>query len=167
MDRSTGPRHLIAGNGNDGALNVARFLRENNRTVRFIVDADTRINRNTRKLFIPEKLRQYGFRDDHIYYAGNPSDIEDLFNDDTWSRVANEAWPRQDGDPWLPGHFADLRHGEGSFGSRLEDLVRPASTQAPQGKPGYLLAVAERVETRDDVPNELCDVFDDLVAVAS
>ncbi len=158
---------LVAGNGNEGALNVARFLRENNRTVRFIVDADTRANRHTRKLFIPEKLRQYGFRDDHIYYAGNPSDIEDLFSDETWSSLANEAWPRQDGDPWLPDHFAALRQGEGSFGSRLEDLVRPASTHAPQGKPGYLLAVAERVETRDDVPNELCDVFDDLVAVAS
>ena len=157
---------LVAGNSNEGALNVARFLRENNRTVRFIVDADTRAHRYTRRLFTPEKLSQYGFRDDHVYYVGDPSDIEDLFGDDTWAAVANEEWPLGTGEPWLPNHFLDLRQTGGSFGSQIEGLVRPVSTHAPQGKPGYLLAVAQRVVTRDQVPEELCLVFDDLLRVA-
>ena len=158
---------LVAGDGNKGALNVARFLRQNGRTVRFVVDADTQVHRSTRRLFTPETLRRYGFRDNHVYYVGNPSDIEDLFSDNTWAAVANQEWPRLTGEPWLPNDFKTLRQADKSFGSLLEVLVRPASASAPHGKPGYLLAVAESVETRQEVPEPLCKMFDKLLSVAN
>ena len=158
---------VMAGNSNIGAFEVARFLRVNGRTVRFMVDADTERDRSTRKLFTPSRLQKYGFKKDHIYYVGNPSDIEDLFSDEMWASVANKEWPRDNGTPWLADDFSGLRHTEKSFGSQLEALVRPESSRAPNGKPGYLLAISENVETRDQVPDQLCDIFHDLLQVAN
>lgn len=158
---------LVAGNGNKGALDVARFLRNNGRTVRFIVDTDSQVDRSTRRLFTSNRLQQYGFEDSHVFYVGNQSDIEDLFSDEAWATVANKEWPRENGEPWLPNDFLNLRDERRSFGSQLEDLVRPVSTRAPNSKPGYLLAVAESVETRNEVPEPLCKIFDKLSNIAN
>ena len=116
---------LIAGNGNDGALNVVKFLKEHGRSLSFVVvDADS----GDRKLFRNDKLRAAGIQDDEIYFVGN-RELEDLFTDKQWADAANEHWARDDEQPWSPADFASLRQSN-KFSKAIEDAVRGQSSRA-------------------------------------
>lgn len=156
---------LLNGGSNDGALRVARFLNDNGRQARFVLDEDSRTNPASRKIFKPERLRRFGIGEELVFYIGDPDHIEDLFPDAQWAAIANERWPRVDGKPWQTGDFAALR--EGNFGSALEALVRPASEAAPLSKAGYVGALAEAINDADELPTQLVECFRRLFDIAN
>jgi len=155
---------LIAGNSNEGALRVAEFLKLHGRRLSFIVDEDSKTG-STRKLFRPEKLHQMGIEDDEVHYVGS-AEIEDLFSTVQWIAAANRNWPRDDGRAWDPGDLAPLAHAS-KFSSALMNLMRGGSTAAPRRKPAYLFAVAQSLDKPDEVPQQLQDIFSDLIQQAN
>ena len=153
---------LISGNGNDGALKVVRFLKDNGRRLAFIVvDSDSMDG----KLFRPDKLKAVGVSLDDIHFVGD-RELEDLFADEQWAAVANREWPREDGIGWTSADFAKLRT-ETKFSSAIESAVRNGSLSAPQSKPGYLLALVQGLQTTADVPADLVVVLQALAEFAS
>ena len=148
---------LIAGNGNDGALNVVKFLKEHGRSMSFlIVDTDS----SDRKLFRPDKLHAAGIQDDEIHFVGT-RELEDLFSDEQWANTANAQWPRDDGEEWTPGHFASLRQAN-KFSKAIENEIRGCSSKAPPRKTGYLVALVQSLATIDEVPADLVSIFRNL-----
>ena len=151
---------LIAGNGNDGALNVVKFLKEHGRSLSFVVvDADS----GDRKLFRNDKLRAAGIQDDEIYFVGN-RELEDLFTDKQWADAANEHWARDDEQPWSPADFASLRQSN-KFSKAIEDAVRGQSSRAPDRKAGYLVALTQDLTEISQVPSQLVDIFRKLASL--
>lgn len=148
---------LIAGNGNDGALNVVKFLKEHGRTLSFVVvDTDS----GDRKLFRRDKLRAAGIEDDEIHFVGD-RELEDLFTDVQWADAANKHWPRDDHEPWTPAHFVSLRQSN-KFSKAIEDEVRGQSSRAPGRKAGYLVALVQDLTEISEVPSQLVDICRDL-----
>jgi putative ATP-dependent endonuclease of OLD family len=158
---------LISGSGNEGALKVARFLNDHGRKIHFVVDKDSATSAGSRKVFRPEALKAHGIGDDQVHFVGNPDELEDLFTDAQWAETANEAWPRDDGDPWTEADFGALRKSGKRFSAALEALVRGASSSAPLGKPGYVLTLARRLSSAEEVPTQLRAVFQELLEMAS
>ena len=156
---------LIAGNNNEGALKVAKFLNDHGRKVQFVVDRDSLSTAGNRKVFRPEALKAQGIAEEQIHLIGDPNEIEDLFTDHQWQTTANAVWPRDDSHPWKTSDFAALRKGK-SFSKGLIEMVKTASSSAPPGKPGYVLAVARRIASVGDVPTQLRDMFTKLIAMA-
>ncbi len=153
---------LVPAGGNAGARSFCKYLAEHGREVRFIVDKDS----STHKVFAPDKLRAEGIADDQMYLVGDPSEIEDLFSGEQWAYVANLAWPRADGAPWIPEEFAKLRS-SGKFSDRLRDLLVAQSSSPPTSKAALLPALASTLSEVEEVPNALRDVFGDLIRVTS
>jgi hypothetical protein len=151
---------LIAGNGNDGALNVIKFLKEHGRTMSFlVVDSDS----SDRKLFRPDKLHAAGIQDNEIYFVGT-RELEDLFDDDQWADTANMHWPRDDGEKWTTEDFASLRQAD-KFSKAIENKVRGCSSDAPPRKTGYLVALVQGLTEVEEVPADLVTIFRDLAGV--
>src|SRR6266542_2907746 len=153
---------LVPAGGNAGARAFCKYLTDQGREVRFIVNRDSAAY----KVFTPAKLRAEGIADDQMYLVGAPKEIEDLFTDAQWAAVANAAWPRNDGSPWTASHFAKLRK-SGKFSDRLHELLTSNSASAPASKAALLPALAGTLIVQDDVPKALRDVFDDLIRVTS
>lgn len=156
---------LWACGGNDGALNLARYLHEHGRSVLLMVDADSQ----TQKMFSTANLRRtFGANHDKVVaMVGKQqgvAELEELFDDETWARTANETWPRTGG--WTPEHFTALRGGK-KFSDQVRDLLREHSENAPAGKPAILLGLAVRLKHPTDVPEALRDVFRTLRRLAS
>jgi energy-coupling factor transporter ATP-binding protein EcfA2 len=152
---------LVPAGGNAGARAFCKYLTDQGREVRFIVDRDSAAH----KVFTPEKLRAEGIADDQMYLVGAPKEIEDLFTDAQWAGIAEAAWPRNDGSPWTASHFAKLRK-SGKFSDRLHDLLT-SNASAPASKAALLPALAGASTVKNDVPKALRDVFDDLIRVTS
>lgn len=157
---------LWACGGNDGALQLARYLHKHGRRVMLMIDADSEKNS---KIFNQSNLsRHFGTDKDKVAkLLGKPSgvnELEELFDDQTWARTANAAWPRDDG--WTPQHFSEHR-GPKKFSAGVESMLKAHSDQHPSGKPAMLLEVVLRLESPDDVPRELRTVFAELRALAS
>ncbi len=151
---------LIAGNGNDGALNVVKFLKEHGRTMSFlVVDADS----SDRKLFRPDKLRGAGIQDEEIHFVGT-RELEDLFANEQWAHTANEHWPRDDGEEWTAEHFASLRQAD-KFSKAIENEVRSCSSNAPPRKTGYLVALVQSLTEVEEVPADLVAIFRSMAGV--
>jgi putative ATP-dependent endonuclease of OLD family len=155
---------LIAGNSNEGALRVAQFLQQHERRLAFIVDADS-ASGTTRKLFRKEKLESIGIEPSQVHYLG-AQELEDLFSDEQWVVAANENWPRDDGRAWEVGDLAPVHHGS-KFSSALMNIIRGGSSSAPRGKPGYLVALAGTLSKPEEVPEELRNVFGELMKLAA
>ena len=156
---------LIVGNSNRGALDVARFLNDHGRTVRFLIDKDS-VAPGSGHMFTPEALHRVGIADHQMHLVGNPRELEDLFTDEQWADAANDCWPRTDGRAWVAADFAELRD-DGKFSDKVERMVRPNSESAPTSKPGYALEVARRSTDRADVPAQLADAFQQIAAAAN
>jgi putative ATP-dependent endonuclease of the OLD family len=153
---------LISGNGNDGALRVVQFLKQHNRRLAFVlVDADS----SDGKLFRRDKLRGVGVGDDDLFFVGT-RELEDVFSDAQWAETANREWPRNDGVIWTEADFATLRASP-KFSAAIEDAVRPVSSAAPPGKPGYVLALVQGLGDATKVPEQLTEVLTKLGDLAS
>ncbi|HET7443251.1 MAG TPA: hypothetical protein VFJ57_01190 [Solirubrobacterales bacterium] len=152
---------LIAGNGNDGALQVVRFLKDHGRNLSFlVVDSDS----SDGKLFRKDKLKAAGIEKDKIHFIGG-RELEDLFTDSQWAATANIHWPKDDQQPWTTNDFATLR-GQEKFSKAVENVVRGQSSHAPQGKPGYLTALVQGLQSVDEVPADLVKVFRQLAGLS-
>lgn len=157
---------LISGNSNQGALHVARWLSDHDRQVHFVIDRDSTTQPSSRKVFTPAKLAAVGIEDAQMHLVGDPDELEDLFSDDQWSAVANEAWPRVDGEEWTPQHFVDLRTG-GKFSADLLELVKTGSEHGPGAKSEVMVALASCLDSPADIPPALREIFNKLVDLAS
>lgn len=155
---------LVSGNSNRGALDVARWLSDHNRPIRFIIDRDSTHDPHTRKIFTPQQLEAVGISPDQMHLLGAPNELEDLFDDHQWAAVANQAWPRVDGHPWTSDHFAALRN-DGKFSTPLLEMARIGSDTGPASKTECLITLASHLDTADAVPDQLRNVFDELIAV--
>ncbi|MGI5216785.1 ATP-dependent nuclease [Nocardia sp. CA-290969] len=156
---------LWACGGNDGALQLASYLHKHGRSVMLMIDADS--ERKNRSFNRSNLARHFGRNTDAVTrmlgQRSGVEELEELFDDETWARTANSAWPRSDG--WTPEHFAEHR-GKSKFSAGVERMLREHSDKHPSGKPAMLWEVAIRLEHPDDVPNELRDIFADLRALA-
>lgn len=153
---------LIACNGNEGALKVARFLKERDRQVAFVVDRDSTSNRDTRNLFAVDKLKSYGFGEGQVHYVGEPTELEELFSDKYWSDTANSHWPKSDGGSWAPSDIAGLRNGL-KFSNELLNLFKVGSENGPISKPEMLATLAATAQDPTHVPEQLRTVFEALM----
>lgn len=156
---------LWACGGNDGALTLASYLHKHGRTVMLLIDADSEAKS---KLFKQSNLtRHFGQDKDKVTWTlgtrSGVDELEELFDDGTWARTANEAWPCDGG--WTPEHFAAHR-GQKKFSAGVEYMLRQHSEHYPSGKPAMLWEVAVRLDRPEDVPSELRDVFAELRKLA-
>ncbi|GAB3435628.1 ATP-dependent nuclease [Actinophytocola sediminis] len=156
---------LWACGGNDGALNLASYLHKHKRSVMLMIDADSE---SKSRIFRQSNLtRHFGQDKDRISRMlgkrSNADELEELFDDETWARTANEAWPR-DGD-WTPEHFADHR-GQKKFSVGVERMLQRHSEHHPSGKPAMLWELVVRLDQPKDVPSELRDIFAELRLLA-
>ncbi|WP_189033913.1 AAA family ATPase [Nocardia rhizosphaerihabitans] len=156
---------LWACGGNDGALQLASYLHKHRRSVMLMIDADS--ERKSRIFRQGNLVRHFGQDTDKITrmlgQRSGADELEELFDDETWARTANEAWPR-DG-VWTPEHFADHR-GRKKFSADVEQMLKEFSSHHPSGKPEMLWEVAVRLDRPEDVPSELRGIFADLRVLA-
>jgi putative ATP-dependent endonuclease of OLD family len=156
---------LWACGGNDGALSLARYLYTHGRAVLLVVDADSR---SQNRMFRDQRLRQTfdAHYEEHVVLLGEAqraNELEELFSDEQWARVANAEWPRA-GD-WSPEHFAEHRCGA-KFSGDVEKMLRDHSTTESAGKPGMMVAMASSLSDPEEVPPALRAVFRRLQELA-
>ncbi|MYW54251.1 DUF2813 domain-containing protein [Streptomyces sp. SID8376] len=160
---------------NEGALHLARYLVKQGRTIMLVVDADSR---NVSKgIFKTPKLTQFFGPHSRRYvtFLGEPDDddpqqdkfneLEELFKDDVWARVANKIWAKADA-PWQPADFAALR-GQGKFSGAVQEKLQELSESGPGGKPEMMYELAMALDDPEDVPEQLRGVFGRLRELAS
>lgn len=156
---------LWACGGNDGALQLASYLHKHGRSLMLMIDADS--ERKSRIFRQNSLVRHFGQDKDKVIrmlgQGSGADELEELFDDETWARTANEAWPREGG--WRPEHFADHR-GQNKFSADVEQMLKEFSGQYPSGKPEMMWEVAVRLNRPEDVPSELRSIFRDLRALA-
>lgn len=153
---------LVPAGGNAGARKLCEYMAKHNRLVRFIVDRDS----TGQEVFSKKKLEEDGIPEDHMYIVGNSHEIEDLFSDEQWMSVVQKEWPRADGWNWEIAQIEDLRKKSGKFSKRLHDLLKSESSDPPESKSELLPALSRIIGNRDEVPEQLRGVFDDLVEIA-
>ncbi|WP_101468967.1 ATP-dependent nuclease [Nocardia fluminea] len=157
---------LWACGGNDGALRLASYLHRHGRSVMLMIDADSE---NNSKIFKRANLNGH-FGQDRQKVArllgehSGVDELEALFDNDTWARTANAAWPCDDG-TWTSDDFDAHRHGK-KFSAGVEGMLRERSSQHPSGKPAMLMEVVVRLARQENVPFELRDIFADLRKLA-
>jgi predicted ATP-dependent endonuclease of OLD family len=157
---------LISGRGNDGALKVTEFLIDRNRTVVFIVDADSASNASSKKQFNVTKLHAHGVQDDQIHFIGEPHELEELYSDDQWAETASAEWPRKDGRSWTGEDIAALR-GSGKFSDKLKGLIWQNAHEGPSSKPEMNIKLVMRLRTAEEVPAQLREKFQVVARMAS
>ncbi|MCX4993776.1 ATP-dependent endonuclease [Streptomyces sp. NBC_00568] len=160
---------------NEGALHLARYLAKQGRTIMLVVDADSR---NVRKgIFKTPKLTEFfgAYASRYVKFLGEPEDddpqqeryneLEELFLDDVWARVGNKIWAKTDG-IWQPDDFAALR-GEGKFSESVQEMLQAHSETGPGGKPEMMYELAMALDDKNDVPDQLRGVFEQLRQLAA
>ncbi|RNG22823.1 ATP-dependent nuclease [Streptomyces botrytidirepellens] len=160
---------------NEGALHLARYLAQHGRTMMLVVDADSR---NVRKsIFKPAKLTEFfgHAAPDFVKFIGEPepgqagteqfNELEEIFPDTLWAKVANKIWRRTDAD-WTAADFAAQR-GTGKFSARVQELLQQQSPEGPGGKPEMMYELAMALEDPNDVPEQLRTVFEQLRMLAA
>lgn len=151
---------------NDGALHLARYLVQHGRTVMLMIDADSR--ELPRSIFTPSRLAEFfGTRvDECVKMIGEPDgfrELEEIFDDNLWTAVANDVWPRNP--QWSSHDFAELRK-ERKFSSAVLEMLKTGSDQGPTGKPQMMYELAAALKTVEQVPAQLRAVFAELRKLA-
>lgn len=158
---------LWACNNNEGALHLARYLANQRRTVRLLVDADSR---NVAKFFRDDRLRQFGLDPaTQVSFVGEAkgfNELEEIFEDEQWARVANNKWPRPDGrQPWEAADFKAHRGGR-KFSKDILDMIQNQGSESPDGKPEMVYELATSLRFPSDVPLQLREEFAVLRSMA-
>ncbi|MGW2659977.1 ATP-dependent nuclease [Nocardia tengchongensis] len=155
---------LWACGGNDGALQLARYLHRHDRRVMLMIDADSE---KTRTFSQSNLSRHFGQDKDKVTKMlgkmSGVNELEELFSDEVWAQTANEAWPREGG--WTAQDFSMHRGGK-KFSADVERMLKERSVNPPNGKPAMLMDVAIRLQHPEDVPIELRTAFADLRVLA-
>ncbi len=156
---------------NEGALHLAQYLIAHGRTVMLVVDADSR--GVSKSIFKTAKLSQFfGLQaPKYVKFFGESeqdteqfNELEEIFTDDVWARVANQIWPRP-GQLWTEADFSALR-GQGKFSSAIQELLQGASPDGPGGKPEMMYELSMALTDPADVPEQLRTVFSELRTLA-
>lgn len=159
---------------NEGALHLAQYLVEHGRTVMLVVDADSR--NVPKSIFKPDTLTRFFGQDAHrhVKFVGEPEDnapgadrfneLEEIFADEVWARVANQIWPRTDR-PWAKDDFTALRS-EKKFSAAVQETLQALSPRGPGGKPEMMYELAMALTAPDDVPEQLRKIFSELRTLA-
>lgn len=160
---------LWACHNNEGALHLAGYLARHDRDVMLMVDADSRFV--AKGLFKEKRLANFLGTENvrrMVRFVGEPdghNEFEELFEDDIWCRVANEVWPKVDS-LWNSSEFAAHR-GSGKFSKNVHEMLRNGAKEAaPSGKPDMMFQIACALESRDDIPKQLLEIFADLQRAA-
>jgi energy-coupling factor transporter ATP-binding protein EcfA2 len=156
---------LWACGGNDGALNLAKYLVEHHRTVVLAIDADSA----TKKLFKEAHLKDvFGARmNELVEFIGRQTgenELEATFSDRVWARVANKIWPKRE-EEWSESEFRELRT-SGKFSDKVHCLVKENSDSGPGGKASMMAELAAQLTDRADIPDTLLALFSRLRALA-
>ena len=149
---------LMACGGNNGALQVAKFLIDHGRKVHFLLDQDSATHPQTRKLFSADKLKAAGIPLECVHYVGAPNELEELFSDERWVAVANAIWVRNDGRAYVPADVSALRI-DGKFSSALLEIFKTGSSTGPVSKEEMMLALVDTLKDKSDVPTQLAEKF--------
>ncbi|MFK0008016.1 ATP-dependent nuclease [Paenarthrobacter sp. NPDC090520] len=142
---------------NDGALRFAQYLAARERDVLLVVDEDSR----ELKMFSEQRLANHGLQlGKHVLTVG-VREFEDTFRDQQWAECANRVWPRADGRAWVPDDFS--QHRASKFSSKIESMIRENSSVEVSGKPEIMTTLALGLRSAEEVPEELREVFRQLV----
>jgi hypothetical protein len=130
-----------------------------------VVDADSR--NASKGIFKPSRLAQHfgAELDSIVKLLGEPdsvNELEELFGDELWARVANERWPRET--DWTAADFAAWRGKK--FSSCVQQMLQEQSETGPGGKPAMMYGLALSLRDPSEVPAQLRDVFSDLMELA-
>ncbi|MFI9060204.1 ATP-dependent nuclease [Streptomyces anulatus] len=157
---------LWACGNNEGALHLAGYLAKHGRTVRLMIDADSRSN----KQFKEDKLIKFGLDPKtQISYVGEAegyNELEDLFDDDRWAQAANLHWPRPTGETWSAENFA--AHRGGKFSSDILFMIKEqAKETSPNGKVDLLYGLVSLLNNKEEVPPQLRKIFSEIQGLAA
>ncbi|WP_061964247.1 AAA family ATPase [Demequina aurantiaca] len=155
---------LMAADGNEGAIKVAGHLKKLGRTVHLVIDADTKAQDSTKRMFRPNMLRRVGIDPlVDVTYLGK-LELEDLFSDATWASVANSVWRRVDGKDWANSDFSVHREGV-KFSSDVLLMLGNGSENGPRTKPAMMNEIVKHLANASDVPADLADAMRMLSAL--
>ncbi len=155
---------LWACDNNVGALHLAKYLVEHDRQVKLVVDADSR----KEKLFQDASLtRTFGQQVQRVVkFVGEEQgfpELEALFPNELWARVANERWSRDT--PWTADDFQAHRAGK-KFSDDVLEMLKTGSDEGPKTKQSMVVDFALSLTTREEVPQELREVFEEARKLA-
>jgi putative ATP-dependent endonuclease of the OLD family len=153
--------------GNDGALNLAKYLVHHGRDVVLAVDDDS----TTKKMFKNIRLREvfgaaWQQRVEFIGRVEGSREFEAAFTDEVWTRVANSLWPRRDGQMWKESDFEELRQGP-KFSTSADKLLSDHGENFQSGKPSMMADLAASLTDPADVPQSLQTLFSRLRTIAT
>ncbi|EMD22685.1 hypothetical protein B0293_41965 [Amycolatopsis azurea DSM 43854] len=148
-----------------GALRLAEYLVRHDRQVRLVIDADSQ----RLSIFKESNLQQFfgPVVTDYVSYLGEHegvNEFEELFSDDQWAKTANRKWYRE-GSPWTAAEFET--HRGTKFSEGVKEMVKAGSFTGPAGKADMMVDLALSLETPDDVPIRLRELFGELRGAAS
>lgn len=155
---------LWACNNNEGALHLAKYLVDHDRLVRLVVDADSRRIRMFQDISLEMKFGRR--KQEVVTFIGEPdghNELEEIFPDELWARVANERWQR--GTPWTSDDFAE--HRASKFSSKVQQMLQEGSEAGPGGKTAMMHGLALSLRSPDDVPDQLRKVFKEIRELAA
>lgn len=140
-----------------------------------VVDADSRSV--SKGIFKTAKLTQFfgPHASRYVKFLGEPdpdapgedqfNELEEIFRDDVWARVANKIWAKNEG-TWSAADFAALR-GQGKFSEAVKETLQTHSPDGPGGKPEMMYELAMALDNPSDVPEQLRTVFAQLRTLAA
>lgn len=140
---------LVNSYDNYGAIVFAKFMHRNNRTVLFMVDEDTTINKGTARHLTPQSLQKEGFPLDRAHFV-RPGCFEYAFSNDIWSRVLNKYQYESDKE-WTPDHVQALRTTPKEFQKAIERILQEES------KPRAGMWLAEAIRSPAEIPQGIRD----------
>ena len=109
------------GTGGSGSVRgfVETLIQKLNRTVVVLADQDAR---ESQKRLSSDWLEEMGLKEGEDGFFVGTKEFEDAFSDATWLRVANEAFPLDNGSAWSENEFAVARTYERGMGDALAIL---------------------------------------------
>jgi len=155
--QSTGIR-LVQGNGCGSVRTFAKFLKENNREVVFLLDRDVRTKGD--RVFSEECLREDGFDCQNQLTLIGDEEFEDAFSDDFYVRLCTKWFPKKDGTDWIATDFTGLRTGD--FSNGLTAMLS-RETRSGVSKPDVGLAIGKEI-TVGDIPQAIKDSFKQVLS---
>ena len=138
---------LVNSYNNHGAIVAAQFLHRNGRSVVFLVDEDTTLNKGTSRLLTQQNLQRAGFPIDRRHIVG-PSCFEYAFSDDVWCRVLN-MHQIENQKVWNSSDVANLRTTPKAFLDSIQEIL------GGESKPRIGVWLAAAVKDADEIPEAI------------
>jgi energy-coupling factor transporter ATP-binding protein EcfA2 len=146
--------HIVNTRGSGSIRRVVEVIATDwQRGVVVMTDADVRSDVRTTSW-----LTRFGVLEGRSLFFVGIKEFEDAFSDAVWVRALNNGFRPGDGSEWAETDIAECRQAE-KFSVALLNKVKSRVRNAEVSKPDLGIALAEAVETRDDVPKAVSDCF--------